>query len=480
MSASRRTVSSTSWVTLQTVYTQGFGIAVFGIQAPLLGPRAFGLVAIVMAFVSLCELLLSEAAIDGLISVREITPEHYATVNTITLAIAASIGVALILLARPLAAMFHETDLILIFRALAVLPLVSAVGVAPNAATKREMQFKPLALRMIASVTCGGVAGIALSVMGFGAWALVWQALFQRLVSVGVLWANTDLKFRCGVSPQHGRELAEIAWPLVISRATSWASSQMPRLILALNLTVTELGLYSLAARLGDILVQIVLVPRYAVARVELRHHLSTSNEFSLAVGRLIRRMSTLGFPLCFCGAALTPTLMHVWLNPKWFDATVPGQWLLASNAALITFYCAGATLLASNQQRSEALIAALQSATLAAVILGFGPHGLIVVSIAMALRPFGLIPLAGALIRSKCGVPFRVFLGGQLLPAAAAAVGAGLIWMLRDLSAALIGEFATLLALGVLGLGVYVLLIALLAPDLLRQLLGRPAFSNS
>ncbi len=472
-------LSSTSWVTIQTVYTQAFGIAVFAIQAPLLGPRAFGLVAIVMVFVSLCESLLGDVAIEALISVREITPEYYATMNAITLSVAGAVGLAMIVFAQPLAAMFRESELVDIFRALAVLPLISTLGAAPNAATKREMQFKPLTIRMIAGVTCGGIAGIALSILGYGAWALVWQALIQRLVSVVVLWMNTDLPFHCKPSAKPGRELAMYAWPLVISRATSWVSSQLPRLILALSLTVTELGLYSLAARLSDILVQLTLVPRYAVARVELRKHVTTPNDLSMAVGKLVRSMSTLCFPLCFCGAALTPTLMHVWLSPKWFGATLPGQWLLVSSAAWVSFYSAGATFLATNQQRSEALIAALQSITLAAVILGFGPRGLIVVTVAMALRPFALIPLVAALIKSKCRVPLRTFLGSQLLPAEAAAASGGLIWILRDRLAALIGEFATLIVLGALGIGVYVLLIGIFAPNSLRQLLGRTAASS-
>jgi len=47
-------LTPTAWVTIQTVYTQGFGALVFAIQAPLLTPRAFGLIAIVMVFITFC------------------------------------------------------------------------------------------------------------------------------------------------------------------------------------------------------------------------------------------------------------------------------------------------------------------------------------------------------------------------------------------------------------------------------------------
>src|SRR3954467_8746838 len=96
-------VSPTAWVTIQTAYTQGFGMAVFAIQAPLLSPRAFGLIAIVMVLISLCETLL-DTATDALISVSRIEPAHYATINGVTAIGGLAVGMLLALAASPLAA----------------------------------------------------------------------------------------------------------------------------------------------------------------------------------------------------------------------------------------------------------------------------------------------------------------------------------------------------------------------------------------
>jgi O-antigen/teichoic acid export membrane protein len=467
-------LSSTTWLTIQTVYSQAFGVAVFAIQAPLLGPRAFGLVAVVMVFVSVAEVLLGDVAVDALLSVHDVEPGHYATMTGAVLFVAAAVGVAIMVFAGPLAAAYHEPDLAGIFRALAVLPLISMLNAAPSAATKRQMLFKPLAIRMIAGVTCGGVAGIVLSVLGMGAWALVWQAIVQRSVNVVVLWMSSDLPFQIRPSRRHWHDIARLAWPLVISRAMGWASSQLPRFILSLSLTVTELGLYSLAARLADIVVQMTLVPRYAVARVELRQHVGNAQALNLAVGKVVHWMSAVCFPLCFVGAALIPPLMHVWLNPKWFAAIVPAQWLLSSVAAYVTFYCAPAILLAANQQRSEALISILQTVTLAGVVTAFGVRDLIVVSMAMALRPFVLIPLVAALVRAKSQVTIKTFLGGQGVAFGAALASGALVSLLLDPTVASMGDFAALIGLGVLGLGVYVLILWILQPTRMRQLLGR------
>ena len=76
-------ISPTSWVTAQNVFKHLFAIGLFAIQAPMLGPRAFGLIALVMVFIGFCEQVLEIAAIDGLISVKDIDERHYSTMNAV-------------------------------------------------------------------------------------------------------------------------------------------------------------------------------------------------------------------------------------------------------------------------------------------------------------------------------------------------------------------------------------------------------------
>jgi teichuronic acid exporter len=466
-------LSPTSWVTIQTLYTQSFGVAVFAVQAPLLGPRAFGLIAIVMVFISLCESLL-ETSIEVLISVRQIEPLHYATMNGITALLGTGLGLALAICAGPIASWFSEPQLAAVIRSMAILPLISALGAAPNAATKRQMEFKPLAIRMISGVTCGGIAGILLTLLGAGVWALVGQAVVQRGICLAVLWRNSPLTLQLALSRQHWRELAGFAWPLLLARTMIWTSSQLPRFILALNLTVTDLGLYGLAARLSDILVQVTLVPRSAVARVELRRYAVDPAGLDVAASTFLRWMSALCFPLCFGGAVLAPTLIHAWLNPKWFGAIVPAQVLLLSSFTWVTFYGGGVLFLALNQQRSEALMSILQTVTIVLTVLSFGAHGLLAVTVAMAVRPVLLIPLEAALVRKRCHVSLRAFLASQGFTLCAAAGSSLIVWLLRDPLEQMWGSGLALVTLGTAGLALYAVLLVLLAPQTLRQLLPR------
>jgi PST family polysaccharide transporter len=459
---------------MQTAFTQIFSVAVFAIQAPLLGPRAFGLIAVVMIFTGFCELVLQEVATEALISMHEVDERHYATATAMNGLIGVIVGIGLFAVGGTLASAYRQPELAPLFRTMAVLPLLSSIGAAPNAEAKRRMDFRVLAIRMIAGVTCGGVAGIALTVAGAGVWALVWQALIQRAVCVGVLWTRSELKFQIAVSRSHLRQLLPMTASFFVSRSMSWASTQLPRLVLSVFLSTTELGLFSLASRFGDLIVQGIVVPRYIVARVQMRGYIGNVAAISTATASLLRRMSILCFPACLGGAVLGPLLIRVWLDPKWYGAVIPSQFLLLSTVATVSFYGGSAALVALNHMKWDAFVSVLQTVTMAATALIFGRYGLVVVSLALAIRAFALLPLQVGLLSRLCGVRARTFLSSQALPLLAAVTSAGCVWRLEGRIETLLGSVKALPVLACLGMMLYICVLVALKPKAVRELLIR------
>jgi O-antigen/teichoic acid export membrane protein len=284
---------------------------------------------------------------------------------------------------------FGDPELARIMRWMAILPAISAFAAAPTAATKRDMLFQPLAMRSIGSLFVGGVVGLILTLTGAGVWALVWQAIVTRLTSSIVLWYAVPLKFSLRFSRRHLSELVHFAAPTMVSKLLSWTSNQIPRVLLGLFWGSTDLGLFSLAARLGDLLMEIAVVPRYAVARVELRRFAHDHPGLKAALGRILTMLTVFCFPLCVGGAAIVPTLFHVWLDPRWVGAIVPAQLLLLTCIPLCTQYVSGAALLALNFQRAEALVSMVQTVATVVAVAVCAPFGLVWASIGIAARPF-------------------------------------------------------------------------------------------
>jgi O-antigen/teichoic acid export membrane protein len=466
-------LSPTSWVTAQNVFKHLFAIGLFAIQAPMLGPHAFGLIALVMVFIGFCEQVLEIASIDGLISVKDIDERHYATMNAVNIAFALALAALIFVFAGRIAVMFREPELELILRIMALLPLLSLLGAAPNAACRRELQFEPLVKRVFVSTLASGAVGLVLTLMHYGVWALVWQAIVQRLMNVAIVWKLVNLRFRIGFSLPHFRELQRYAAPMLLTQSMSWLGEQAPRYILGFFLGATELGLYSLAGRLCDVVLQLTLSPRYAVARVEMREFIDRPG-IEVAMRRVLTQMSALAFPACIGGVVLMPLLFSTWLNARWADGVVPAQLMILGLLPYVTHYGLSAALLGTNRQSAIAINATAQTLIVIPVTAVSAPFGLYTATAAIACRPLLTATIPMLFARHYCGLAPKDVLLPQVPALLASAATGAVIWGLNLLLAPYLNQVVLLAWLMLAGAVTYAALIARLLPEVAAWLMMR------
>lgn len=456
----------TAWVTVQTVVTQVIAIGLFAIQAPLLGPTAFGLFSFVMVFVGFCELVLNGGVTEALISIRSIEDRHYSVVTTISAAFSLVLGLVVFAAAPYLAQLCGQPESYPLFRYMAVLPLITSFSAAPSAAAKRDMYFRALAVRAIVGWVAGGAVGVILAFHGDGAWALVFQALIQRVVSVIALWLSVPIRLRFAWSSRHLQDVWKYTAPIVLASVMGWAQGQIPRLILGIWLGPTDLGLFSMAARLCEILVQTAVVPSTVVARVSLRKFAVNPEGRDEEIHRILYHMCAWGFPLAIGGAALLPDLFHVWLDARWYPGIVASQLMLLMAVPMVTVYLGNAILMAFNEQHYDALISTLQTISTVVVVLIAAPFGLLIAVLAILIRPFLLLPLQISIIARRCGIRPRVLFAPQLPSLAAACLAGAVVYFSRPLVEAHWGSAATLVLLGTAGLIIYFASLAAWSPQ--------------
>jgi O-antigen/teichoic acid export membrane protein len=275
-------------------------------------------------------------------------------------------------------------------------------------------------------------------------------------------------------SARHFRELAVYAAPTTLSRFLTWSCNQIPRVLLGLFWGSTDLGLFSLAARLGDILMEVAVVPRYAVARVELRNFATDPAALEAALGRTLTFLTVFCFPLCVGGAAIVPTLFHVWLDPRWVGAIVPAQLMLLTCMALVTQYIGGAVMLAMNRQNAEALVSVAQTGATVAVVAACAPFGLLAASAGIAGRPFVLLPLTVHLLKRRCQVSASALFRPQWPAFAASLVMGACVCGLRVALAPIVGDYLALPLLIAAGAATYALMVSFTMPAVVAHFVNR------
>jgi O-antigen/teichoic acid export membrane protein len=467
-------MSPASWISAQNLLAQIIGIALFAVQAPLLGPRAFGLMALVMVFIGFCDTVLQIAATDALISVRNIEDEHYATMTTASAAFAAAIGIGVFVFAHSIAMLFNEPNLEAMLRWMALLPLVSVLASAPSAASRRELNFRPLVIRELASMMVGGIVGMTLALLHCGVRALVVQTIVQRVLNVSILWRLVAVPFRLGFSAAHFREMWRYAGPMMLSQMMSWSAVQIPRFLLGLYLGATDLGIFSLASRFNDIVVQLTVAPAYVVARIRMREFIMDRSGFDSAVRRLLQQMAFLCFPLCIGGAVAMPVLIGAWLDPRWASGVVASQLMFLGAMPYVSHYALSAALLATNKQSQIAVNSTFQSITTAAVIPIFAPLGLTAATAAIALRPLASASIPALLVRRHCGISIKMVLRAQAPIVGAAMLMGVVVWLLRNLLVSHISGALLLPLLIAAGASSYAVFVRYLAPDIASAFVNR------
>src|ERR1700722_5800503 len=97
----------------------------FAILAPMLGPRPYGLYAIVMVFVGFCELVLLEGTVEALVTVECLENDHMRTANLVNIGVSIAFGILMCALAPWLGEFFHDNEIKLVTWILSPMPLLS-------------------------------------------------------------------------------------------------------------------------------------------------------------------------------------------------------------------------------------------------------------------------------------------------------------------------------------------------------------------
>lgn len=412
MSVRSPTISPVAWLTIERVTQQALWLILFAILAPILGPRPYGLVAIVMVFVGFCELVLLEGTVEALVTVERLEDGHINTANLVNIGISIAFGILMSVLAPWLGDVFHDDEMKLVIWILSPMPLLSALSAPPIAVLRRSLQYKRLAIRSVLGLTIGGIFGIIVGIMGGGVLALVLQALAQRLAELTVAWIAVPVRFGCTWSARHFDELRPVAMNVSMARMASVLTGQFPRILLGYTLGPTEVGFFSLANRFVDIIIHTSVVPLTQVARIELRTTQSGTAEFARQIARVMQNVSMLSFPCFFGLAALVPDLFRLGLDDRWAAGIVPTQLMLLSGPPLSVFYSIDAALLATNLSSVFRKMAHWQGFTLVATVVCAAPFGLNITCLALAIRSWiAMLALLISFCRS-CHIPvYRVLL---------------------------------------------------------------------
>ena len=169
-----------------------------------------------------------------------------------------------------------------VLRVLSLSIVVSGLGIVQEAYLQRNLQFRKLAIRTNVAALAGGVAGLVLALTGAGVWSLVAQHMTSRCMSLVLLWAVSDWRPRFRFSRSHARDIVGFTTGVFVANIGGFVNRRSDILLMGLFFGPTVVGIYRLADRFVDALIELTMRP---VGLVSLAHFSRSSTTARRSAG---------------------------------------------------------------------------------------------------------------------------------------------------------------------------------------------------
>lgn len=264
-------VSGLMWTFGERILAQLVSTVVGIVLARILMPEDYGVISIVMIFISICNVFVTSGFGAAIVQKKEASELDFNTAFFLSLAFSIILYAVLFVFA-PFIADFYEAPLVSpVIRVLGLRLILASLNSIQQASIRRQMKFKRFFLATIFGTVSSCVVGIALAYAGFGAWALVAQYLSNTAMS------SIIMCFVCGWNPkfQFSRENAKsifsVSWKLLCAQLISTLSVDIRSLFVGKAIGTTELAYYDQGLKYPSLLINnlnsainTVMLPAYS------------------------------------------------------------------------------------------------------------------------------------------------------------------------------------------------------------------------
>ncbi|WP_330630002.1 lipopolysaccharide biosynthesis protein [Enterocloster citroniae] len=306
------------WKILENGGAQGIQFVIAIILARLLSPAEYGLVSIIMIFITIANVVVQNGFSTALVQKRHSDDVDFSSVFYFSLAIAAAMYVVLYMAAPSIAGFYRNDVLVPIVRVLSVVLFPGAVISVQTAYVSRKMEFKGLFKATMAAVLVSGAVSITMAFRGLGVWAMVGQQLSYYLALMTALFVTVSWKPGFMFAIGRVRAMFAFGWKLLLAALLDTLFNNLYGLIMGKIYNEELLGAYNRGDQFPKLIVnnlgaaiQAVLLPAFSSRQGDIAQVRSM-------VRRAIRTSSFLVLPMLLGLFAVADTMVLALLGEKW------------------------------------------------------------------------------------------------------------------------------------------------------------------
>lgn len=314
-------MSSLIWKLLERGGTQGIQFIIQIILARLLLPKDFGLIAIVMVFISLANVFVQGGLNKALVQKKDSDSKDFSTVLYVSLIMAVILYVLIYLTAPYISAFYDESRLTNVLRVISLTLFFGAFNSIQNAYVEKHMLFRKLFFSSLLASIISGITGIILAYSGLGVWAIVTQQILSQMTISIVLWFTVRWRPEIFFSISKVKLLFSFGWKLLVSNLIHMLYMDLRTLIIGRIFSPSMLGYYNRGENFPKIIVNNIDGSLQSVMFPTFSAHQDDKKRLKDMVRRTVVTSSFLIFPAMIGLVVIAEPLVLLLLTEKWLQA---------------------------------------------------------------------------------------------------------------------------------------------------------------
>ena len=251
----KQVISGLFWKFGERIIAQGVSFIVSLILARLLLPEQYGIVALVLVFINLANVFVTNGLGESLIQKKDANSTDFSTIFYCSTGFSIVLYIVLFFSAPLIANFYNNQDLILVLRILSLQVPLSAIKTVQQAYVSKHMMFRKFFYSTLGGTLLSGAVGIAMAYNGFGVWALVAQYLVNSSIDTLILFITAKWRPTLQFSSNSAKQLIGYGWKLVVSQFINTLYSELRSLFIGKVYTSADLAAYNKGNQFPSLLI---------------------------------------------------------------------------------------------------------------------------------------------------------------------------------------------------------------------------------
>ncbi|MHC5054644.1 MAG: lipopolysaccharide biosynthesis protein [Planctomycetota bacterium] len=298
-------------------------VAAFGVMmvlARILTEVDYGLIGMVLAFTAFIQVFSDLGLTMATVQKRELTGPQLSTLFWFNLALSVLLTGIAAAAAPGMAWFYGEPRLVRIALLASGGFFLAGLGMQHTALMMRRMQFGRIAACELAALAVGGATGIVMALRGWGAYALVGQALAQSLTRSLAAWTLAGWVPGLPVRGSGVREALRFGGYLTGFNILNYFARNTDKVLLGRFWGAAPVGIYTRAYALMTYPITLVAQPMGRVMIPALSRLQHDDERYAQAHLRAMRVLAFLSFPLAAGMAVMAEDAVLVAFGPRWAE----------------------------------------------------------------------------------------------------------------------------------------------------------------